>query len=160
MKIVIPPRRLPVRARTRGVAAVELALALPLLMMLVLGAMDYGYYMCVSITAAQAAREGARELSRISVGNCASTTAVNAAIALEQSSTGAASAYMGTALNLQSRTTVTVACLTAPSNPTWQVNVQVDYPPAVGYLLKFGTMPASTTAGFAKLSARMKMRGR
>src|SRR5687767_1529350 len=46
--------------RQRGAAAVEFALVLPLLMALVLGAIDFGYYFFVDQIVTNAAREGAR----------------------------------------------------------------------------------------------------
>jgi hypothetical protein len=44
----------------RGAVAVEFALVLPLLLLLVLGGIDWGYYFLVGEIAANAAREGAR----------------------------------------------------------------------------------------------------
>ena len=44
----------------RGSAAVELALVLPLLLTLVLGALDWGYYFFVAQVVTNATREGAR----------------------------------------------------------------------------------------------------
>ena len=70
--------RRPARVRDGGVAALELAMLLPLLSLLLLGMFDYGKYVWVAVAATQAAREGARELSKTSVGTCSSTTAVNA----------------------------------------------------------------------------------
>jgi hypothetical protein len=46
--------------RQRGAVAVEFALVLPLLLLLVLGGIDWGYYFFVGEIAANAAREGAR----------------------------------------------------------------------------------------------------
>src|SRR5689334_15637197 len=46
--------------RAQGAAAVEMALVLPLLMLLVLGALDWGYYFFVAQIVTNAAREGAR----------------------------------------------------------------------------------------------------
>jgi Flp pilus assembly protein TadG len=53
-------RRVSRWGRQRGAVAVEFALVLPLLLLLVLGGIDYGYYFFVSEIAANAAREGAR----------------------------------------------------------------------------------------------------
>lgn len=44
----------------RGAAAVELALVLPLFLLLVVGVIDFGYFLFVSEVATNAAREGAR----------------------------------------------------------------------------------------------------
>ena len=50
----------PNRCSERGAAAVEFAIVLPLLMLLVLGSMDWGYYFFVEQVVVNAAREGAR----------------------------------------------------------------------------------------------------
>src|SRR5438045_4879188 len=60
------------RQRSRGAAVIELTLFLPLLMLLVFGMIDYGYYFYVSITANEAARMGARTASSTSTGVCGS----------------------------------------------------------------------------------------
>ena len=138
-------------------AAIELALLVPMLAVLLMGMFDYGKYMWVAVAATQAAREGARELSRTSVGSCSATSLVNAAIATEQGTSGAARTYMNQ-LGLQSATTVTATCLTSPVNPTWQVSLQVDFPPLIGYLTTANLMPkgAGTTA---RVKAKLLMRG-
>ena len=46
--------------RERGAAAVEFAVVLPVFLMLVMGAIDFGYYFFVSEIVTNAAREGAR----------------------------------------------------------------------------------------------------
>jgi Flp pilus assembly protein TadG len=48
------------RVRDRGAAAVEFALVLPLLMLLVLGCVDWGYYFYIDQLVTNGAREGAR----------------------------------------------------------------------------------------------------
>ncbi len=52
--------RLTRHRRERGAAAVEFALVLPLLLALVLGTIDWGYYFFVEQVVVNAAREGAR----------------------------------------------------------------------------------------------------
>jgi Flp pilus assembly protein TadG len=54
------PRGPGVRDRERGAAAVEFALLLPLLLLLVFGIVDFGRALNAQITLTQAAREGAR----------------------------------------------------------------------------------------------------
>jgi Flp pilus assembly protein TadG len=56
------PRNCP--ATRRGVAATEFALVLPVLMIIILGAIDVGEFINVGQVVAHAAREGAREASR------------------------------------------------------------------------------------------------
>ena len=125
--------------------------------MLLLGMLDYGKYLYVSITATEAARQGARELSQIAVGNCSAGTPVSTAISLAQGSSGAAKTYMNQ-IGLSSSTTVTATCLTSPVNPTWQVSLQIDYTPTLKYLLNQGLMPAGAT-GKTRVRASLKMRG-
>jgi Flp pilus assembly protein TadG len=63
----------PPRLRERGAAAVEFALVLPLLILLVLGGVDWGYYFFAGEIVGNAAREGARAgaLLPIAVDPCA-----------------------------------------------------------------------------------------
>jgi|GEM_PF-2570472 len=150
------------RTGEAGVAALELAMLMPLLALLLLGMFDYGKYVWVAVAATQAAREGARELSKTPVGTCSSTTAVNAAITMEQGTSGAAKLYMNQ-IGLSSATTVTATCVTTVNsasvpNPTWKVALQVDFPPILGYMTRSNLMPkgAGTTA---RVNATFYMRG-
>ena len=52
--------RIDTRARQSGAAAVEFALVLPLLLTLVLGAIDWGWYFFIDQLVTDCAREGAR----------------------------------------------------------------------------------------------------
>ncbi|MBA3022216.1 TadE/TadG family type IV pilus assembly protein [Propionicimonas sp.] len=56
-------RKLMVRARERGAAAVEFALVLPILVVILLGVIDFGLAMNAQAITANAAREGARTAS-------------------------------------------------------------------------------------------------
>jgi Flp pilus assembly protein TadG len=51
---------MPGQRSARGAALVEFAIVLPVLLLLVLGAIDWGYYFMVQDVALNAAREGAR----------------------------------------------------------------------------------------------------
>jgi Flp pilus assembly protein TadG len=53
----------PKRPRERGVAAIEFALILPFVAMIVLALIDYGYYFYIGINAAEAARAAAVQAS-------------------------------------------------------------------------------------------------
>jgi Flp pilus assembly protein TadG len=64
------------RRKDDGAAAVELALVLPILLLLVFGIVDFGRALNLQITLTQAAREGVRPAALRE-----STTAVNAAVA-------------------------------------------------------------------------------
>jgi TadE-like protein len=52
-----------VRPRDRGAAAVEFALVLPVLLIIIFGIIDFGRMLNAKITATEAAREGARAMA-------------------------------------------------------------------------------------------------
>jgi Flp pilus assembly protein TadG len=55
------------RKSARGAAAVEFAIVLPILFLLVFGVMEWGYYFFIETTVLNAAREGARAGSVASI---------------------------------------------------------------------------------------------
>jgi Flp pilus assembly protein TadG len=119
------------RDRQRGVAPIEFAISLVILVPMVLGMIDMGYYFFVSVTAAEAARVGARNASTSSVGACSNTTAVSAAsLTIRNAATG----YMTQSGLTGITTTPTAACgsVTGWTGPAWTVGVQVDFRPLVG----------------------------
>ncbi|WP_155369199.1 TadE/TadG family type IV pilus assembly protein [Catellatospora vulcania] len=59
--------------RDRGAAAVEMALMLPLLLLLVFGIIDFGRMLNTQIRITEAAREGARAVTITNSGSAAST---------------------------------------------------------------------------------------
>lgn len=63
-------RPLPRRAKSRGVALVELALSLIFLVPLMLGMLDFGYYFYVASNVEEAARAGVRQAARAGAGPC------------------------------------------------------------------------------------------
>src|SRR5262245_33002932 len=140
---------LPRRAKSRGVALVELALSLIFLVPLMLGMLDFGYYFYVASNVEEAARAGVREAALTGgAGVCAGggfPTIDPRAAAIELPATvtgqlcnatgGDAACYMhqsplmlGGAANI----TVTADCLVLAGppviNPAWRVTVQVDFP--------------------------------
>ena len=143
---VTAPRR---RSKERGAAAIEFALSLLILLPLVLGILDYGYYFYVSMAATEATRLAARATGNTVVGSCTSTGPV---IVAQTAGTNAARTYlttigMGTPANL----TTTILCLTGTPGPKWSVQVQVDFKPAVGYFSS--SMKASSrTTGWVVFS--------
>lgn len=165
-------RRAARRPRTRGVAAIELALSLTFLVPLLMGMLDFGYYFYIGTNAEEAARAGVRALVNAGSNKCG-TPGANAALAAETTkATGGSGAacvggaaycymnepplFMGAA---SGPTTVTVTCLSAAPNvdPTWQVSVQVDFQPSLGFfknLMKAGaggTVRYTATAAAAGL---------
>ena len=94
--------------RDRGVAAVEFALLLPMLLLLIFGIIDFGRALNTQITLTQAAREGAR------------------LAALGQSSANVTSATQNAATGL-TPVTVTVTTCPAGAGATANGTVQVNY---------------------------------
>lgn len=65
------------RRRQKGAAAVEFALVLPILLILVLGILEFGYLFLLHSSAAGAAREGARDMAIHNNQSAASAIAAN-----------------------------------------------------------------------------------
>ena len=164
--------RAPLRDRSRGVAALELALSLTFLVPLLMGMLDFGYYFYIGTNAEEAARASVRALVSAGSSKCG-TAGANAAIAAQTTTAtggsgaacvgGAAYCYMNEPPLFMGAaagpTTVTVTCL-SPSpttDPTWQVSVQVDFQPSLGFfknLMKAGaggTVRYTATAAAAGL---------
>jgi Flp pilus assembly protein TadG len=137
------------RARERGAVAVEFALSLFFLVPLLLGTLDYGYYFWVGVNAMEAARAGARKAVNSGPGLTSCVGGVmnnNPAIDATARSDGAtvAIAQMGHVFATPATyTTVVQTCtLVGVANiPAWSIQVQIDFPPAVGFLNPW--MPAS-----------------
>jgi Flp pilus assembly protein TadG len=104
------------RLARRGNALVEFVLVLPLLLLLLLGAIDWGFYFIVRETVINATREGAR------VGSVASGTAqatADARVAVEN--------YLRNALGAAYVRTPTVSPTNIAGSPAIAVRL-VDYP--------------------------------
>lgn len=133
------------KARQRGAAAVEFALVLPFLLMMVLGAIDWGWYFFVREVVTNAAREGARA--------GAVTTAANPTQAAED----IAGNYL-TNFGLTRPATVAVDL----SNPTFggapvpTMSVTVTYP--VGSITGFTSLPQYASLVPANVQAQAQMR--
>ncbi|HET6413646.1 MAG TPA: TadE family protein [Anaeromyxobacter sp.] len=133
------------RAGERGTAAVEFALVLPLLLMLVLGAIDWGWYFFIREVATNAAREGARVGSVNAVDDAGA-----AADAL-----AAANAYL-TNLGLTAGTvTDSTPTVVVGTSTIATVRVVVTYP--VGSLTGF-TLPGFASLVPASITAVAQMR--
>jgi Flp pilus assembly protein TadG len=127
------------------------------LLPLVLGMMDYGYYFFVSSTAAEAARVAARATSITTATNCTTTSAGIAA------GRTAATNYMNTiGLGGSSNLTVNISCGAVPSvpplSPFWTVTVQVDFPPAIGFIKSLMKQSTRTT-GWVAFSQTVRVLG-
>jgi Flp pilus assembly protein TadG len=146
------------RERQRGVATIELALSLVVVLVpLVLGIMDYGYYFFVSSTAAEATRVAARATANTTATNCTTTAAGIAA------GTTAATNYMSSiGLGGSSNLFVTITCGTTTTMPAqtpfWTVTVEVNFPPAIGFIKSL--MKQSTrTSGWLVYSETVRVLG-
>ena len=113
-----------VRRSDRGAVAVEFALLLPVLVLLVFGIIDFGRILNAQITVTQAAREGAR-LAALANPNACDRTAAAA-----------------TGLSLTCAGNVTVTACSATADQTTDAQVKVQY--AVTGLILF---PGITVTG-------------
>src|SRR5262245_45091121 len=107
------------RRKQRGAVAVEFALVLPLLLVLVLGMMDYGWYFYCSLSSTNAAREAARAGTTVPGGDGARarTTAID---------------YLSSAGLGKQPVSVTVSVAAGPTTVT--VDVNMHFAPLVGFV--------------------------
>jgi Flp pilus assembly protein TadG len=137
------------RQRSRGAAVIEMTLFLPLLMLLVFGMIDYGYYFYVSMTANEAARLALRTASSTTTGACGGASTAAATVAKTALKDYMTTIGMGAPANLTS----TVECVVdATLIPLWHVKVQVDFPPAVGFIKSIMRTSTRTTGWVAYYS--------
>ena len=137
------------RSRELGVAAIEFALLMPFIAVIVLALVDYGYYFYIGINATEAARAAAVQASATAAamnggtGPLGCTTAADPNIGLVTNAAPAAPAqaaqdYMTAQVNgtIGGNTTATVGCSTAGSGPSakivFSVQVQVLFAPPSG----------------------------
>lgn len=118
---------MPVTERQRGAAAVEFALVVPLLLSLLLGIVEFGYFLFLSASAAGAAREGARAM----------------AITQDQAKAVSTAADSFNATTGQTASSV-VAPPDCPSGSSAVVSVSYSYPTLTGF---FGTQFTASGRG-------------
>jgi Flp pilus assembly protein TadG len=135
-----PPRR------ERGASVVEFALTVPLFLVLLLGALEYGYYFYVAVTATSAAREGARQCTLVALGGCGACAPTNAIT------------YMNK-IGLGNKTTATSTCTNTNGNILYNVKVTVDFPSLSGFSTVVGAMPKSSKSGYVLAYGNAVMRG-
>jgi Flp pilus assembly protein TadG len=143
------------RDKQRGTAAIEMALSLIVIMLpLVLGMMDYGYYFYVSSTAAEAARVAARAAVITPAGTACATAGAGTTAAR-----AAATNYMNQiGLGGSSNLFVTVGCATVPLSPWWTVSVEVNFPPAIGFIRSL-MKPSTRTTGWVVFTQTVQVLG-
>jgi Flp pilus assembly protein TadG len=138
------------RSRELGVAAIEFALIMPFVAVIVLALVDYGYYFYIGINATEAARTAAVQASTTAgamnggagptgCGDVNINLVTNAATATPAGAPAqAAKTYMTNQVNatMGNNTTATVACGTAGSGASaktvFSVQVQVLFAPPSG----------------------------
>jgi len=139
-------RRIIRSRRERGSSLAEFALTLPLFLVILLGMMEYGYYFYVAVSATNAAREGARQCTLVSLGACGDCDPT------------AALDYMGR-VGMASKTKANASCDSSDGTFKYTVDVEVDFPTLTGYPPVLGVMPASTTGGNTRARGVAVMRG-
>ncbi len=151
------PRR---RSRERGAAAIEFSISLILLVPLIFGMIDYGYYFYVSTTAAEAARFASRAVAVTTVGACTNAAGVTAA---QTAGSLAATNYMNQiGLGSSTNLTTTIACQPAPPatlSPYWKVTVTVNFPPIIG-IIKSLMKQSTTTTGWVAYTEEIFVLGK
>lgn len=133
------------KARQRGAAAVEFALVLPFLLMMVLGTIDWGWYFFVREVVTNAAREGARAGA---VATAANPTQAAEDIAGNYLTNFGLTGTPTVAVNLSSSTIGATAVTT--------MSVTVTYP--VGSLTGFTSLPQYASLVPANVQAQAQMR--
>jgi len=134
------------RGGRRGSALIEFAITIPLFLVLLIGTLEYGYYFYVAVTTANAAREGARQCTTVSLGACGACTPSDAVT------------YMNK-LKLGNKTTATASCSNSGGNIMYTVNVKVDFPTLTGFSVLLSALPHSTTHGNTVAYGAAVMRG-
>jgi Flp pilus assembly protein TadG len=147
------------RCRQRGAAAVELGISLIVLMPLIFGMIDYGYFFYVSITASDAARAAARATANTPTTTCDAPSVALANIAGK----AVATTYMnqtglGSPTNLTFSATCAVVAGPPALGPVWTVTVKVDFPPLIGFIRSL--MKPSTHTGWVVFTETVAMPGR
>lgn len=117
------------RRNEKGQSLIEFALILPVLLLLVLGMLEYGWMLNAKITVTGAAREGARASSVVGIDNSGDVYDV---------ATEAANRYMGTSVLGSDDVTVTVTS----ENVT--VTISYEKAPLVGLYIKNAMTLTST----------------
>lgn len=130
----------------RGTSAIEFALVLPFLLLLLLGMLDYGWYFFVEHASETAAREGAR-VATTYPGACGTTSSELVAVQVAKQRMGIA--------GMSSNTEVAVVCDTVNGDPEYQVDVTVKFPQLTGYSL----IPLPRDGSSVRAHARVTMRG-
>jgi Flp pilus assembly protein TadG len=135
------------RRGQRGVAAIEFALILPFLTVLILALVDYGYYFYIGVNATEAARATAMQIdttvAAMNSGTGVASCSDSAIPTVVQASTAqpnlTAQAYMTNTVNatIGTSTAATITCTpvssaTVPNQPAWSTVITVTFAPPSG----------------------------
>jgi hypothetical protein len=150
----------PRRIRQRGAVAVEFALVLPLLLLLVLGGIDWGYFFFVGEIVANAAREGARagSLVRPGVGldGCSDVPAGSGAVAVAGNYLQRGQLWAGMGDARASFTCCITAACTGFAPDDSAVKVTVTYHARPGSMSLTGFLPPALLPTAAVATATMR----
>jgi len=163
----------PLIADRNGGAAAELALALPLLLVLMFGSFDIGNYFLAEHVVQKAVRDAARYAARLPLTNYSSCGVPSGGVAEQQTQrvarsgdpTGAAGQRLA-GWTSDAMTTVTIACDNSSSYgtggiytefpdgaPVITVSATVPYTPLFGYIFRGLTLNASAESQAAVIGA-------
>jgi hypothetical protein len=167
-----PSRSGSARERTKGVAALELALSLSFLVPLLLAALDFGFYFYVGANVEEAARQGIQQVMRQTAGQaCGSAAAILATtIVRDTYPTVTGTACLG-ADNVSavycymnepplgmgaSGGPTQVTALSCDANPvanSWHITVRTSFPLVANFYRAL--LPAGATTGTVRYTASL-----
>jgi hypothetical protein len=138
--------------RRRGVAAIEMAIVLPLFCLVLFGSIDYGYWFMVDLAATSAVEQGTRAATTIA-GPCPNGPAIAAG-------TTAISTYLGNAGLGGLARNVSTSCNMVGGNPEYRFNLIINFRQLTGYTpIAMPAAGAGFGSGYTSVSATATMRG-
>ena len=144
--------------KASGVAAIELALTLPLLVLIVTGLIEYGRLMWNYDALAKATRDAARYLSTVPAANLASEASPGSATYQMVKDATESAGINPPLINSNIHVTCTPSCTVSPTTlKPERVGVAIDYPfaiggwiPVVGMDISLVTLSPHTTMPYMK----------
>jgi len=150
------PGRTRTRYGQRGSAAIEFALCLFVLVPLMLGVLDYGYYFYIALNVVEAQQAGIMAAAKSAVNDCTLTANSAAKTSAVTNAENAENAYL-TAAGLSSTVTTVgttndpvCQCPDATTVTCWQIALAVDFRPLLGRVMPW---MKSVTPGKARFTA-------
>lgn len=145
------------RNRQRGAAALEFALSTLILIPLMMGMIDFGYYFYMAVNVIEAQHAGLVAAQRTGVTDCSSSASA-AQVALKATAQTNASLAVTNYLSANNLTTVLIlsgnmpSCSNNPLNPTWTMTLVADFRPVLGRVMSWDK--ASPTSGYVRYTAK------